>query len=94
MFETLQPYVDKLRICLDYIPLALITILFIAETEIEKHAMNFSCQTAIMVFTVVVFIILITKLKQDRLLAFVIVIFLWLTLVYLKHKYVITAKSI
>ena len=82
MFQILNSYGKHL----EYFPIVLVTLLLITETELEKHALNMSCQVSIMVFTVLVFYLLILKFQKSRIFAFLICCFVWVILVYVKKK--------
>ena len=82
-------FIRKYRSILDYLPMLLVTLLFVAETELEKHAVNTSCQVAITIVTLVVFYVLILKWKNTRIFAFLVAMTIWVILIYVKKQYVI-----
>lgn len=69
----------------EYIPIFLIGILFIAEADIEKHAVLTSYQIAIMIITLTLFYLLLFKFGK-RHIAALLSIGLWIGLVYIKHR--------
>ena len=73
---------------LDYLPLMLLTLLFVAESEIELHALNTSCQIAITIITLAIFYIAIMRFKNTKLLALMFAVVVWIVLVYIKKKYI------
>lgn len=85
MFQLIQNYKEYK----DYIPIMLITLLFIAENEVEKHAINTCCQIAITIITVTVFFLFLIQLRRPKLFAFTIAFFFWVFLVYIKKRYLI-----
>ena len=81
-------YFQKYKNYLDYFPIVLITILFIAETEIEKHALHTSCQIAITIVTLIVFYILVIRYENTRLFSVIVAGIIWAILIYIKKKYI------
>jgi hypothetical protein len=82
---------DYFKICknyLDYLPLVLITVLFVAESELELHALNTSCQIAITVITLVIFYMIVMRFKNTKMVALIIAIIVWITLIYIKKRYI------
>ena len=84
MFELFK----KCKNILDYLPLVLVTVLFVAESELEKHALVTSCQIAITVVTLSIFYILIIRYKNSKFFAVFVSIVLWFILVCIKKKYI------
>lgn len=84
MFELFQKY----KSILDYLPLVLITVLFVAESELELHALNTSCQIAITILTLGIFYILSIRYKNTKFIALLVSLTIWIVLVYIKKKYV------
>lgn len=72
---------------LEYIPIMLITLLFIAEAELETHAANMSCQLCTTVIVVVIFYSICFNFKNAKNIALVIAVILWVLLVYVKKNY-------
>jgi hypothetical protein len=86
MFE----YFRTCKNFLDYLPLVLITLLFVAEAEMEKHALNTSCQMVITIITLVIFYLIVMRFKNTKLIALIIAMVVWIVLIYIKKKYVPT----
>jgi intracellular septation protein A len=84
MFE----YFKTCKNFLDYLPLVLVTILFVAEAEMEKHALHTSCQMVITITTLVIFYLMVMKFKNTKLLSLIVAVIVWITLVYIKKKYI------
>lgn len=72
----------------DYLPLLLITLLFVADAELETKAVNLSCQIVIMITCVSVFFIIALKFRNSKVIAFFIAVAFWLILVHIKNKYI------
>lgn len=84
MFEIFQKY----KSILDYLPLVLVTVLFATESELEKHALNTSCQIATTIITLTIFYILVIQYKNDKIIALLVSLVIWFILIYIKKKYV------
>jgi hypothetical protein len=78
---------NKCKYYLDYFPLILITLFFLTETEIEKHALHTSYQIAITIITLTIFYIVTFRLKNNK-LAFFLALFTWIILTIVKKKYI------
>lgn len=74
---------SKYKSLFEYLPLALVSLLFITEAELEKHAINTSCQIAITIIVLVVFFSIALRFK-NKILAFCISILLWVIMVHIK----------
>jgi len=81
-------FFKKYKTIFDYLPLVLITVLFVAEAEMEKQALHTSCQLAITIVTLAIFYILVIRYKNAKLLAVLVCLIIWFILVYIKKKYV------
>lgn len=75
-----------LRSVMDYIPIILVTLLFISEKELEIHALNMSCQTIISLIAIGIFFITAIKFKKPKVFAFVIAVIFWIMLVCLRKN--------
>lgn len=84
----MKEFIDKHKKILDYLPLMLLTLLFITEAELEKHAVHLSCQMVITIVCMVVFFIIAINIKNSRVLAFTIALFFWVVLIYAKNVYI------
>lgn len=84
MFKLFQKYKN----IFDYLPILLVTMLFVTETELEKHAVNISCQMCITIVTLVIFYILIFRYNNTKTISLIVAIIIWLILVYIKKKYI------
>lgn len=78
----------KYKNILDYLPVVLITLLFVAEAEFEKHAVNTSCQISITIITLAIFYILVIRYKNTKFLALLVSLFIWIILIYIKKIYI------
>jgi len=78
---------NKCKYYLDYFPLILITLFFLTETEIEKHALHTSYQISITIITLTIFYIVTFRLKNNK-LAFFLALFTWVILIIVKKKYI------
>ena len=73
---------------IDYLPLMLITLLFITETELEKRAVHISCQLAITIITLTVFFVIVINIQNSRTSAFIVALTIWITLIYAKQCFI------
>lgn len=83
MYDTIK----NVRNYTEYIPIMLLGILFIAEEEIERHAINISYQMAISAATAVVFFVLFMRFKLGKRTCFLLATLMWLMLIYVKRVY-------
>lgn len=88
MIPFITNFFSRHKHVLEYIPVVLVTLLLVAEVELEKHAVNLSCQLAITIFVLGIFFFFVSTLKSHRIIAFVICIVTWIALVYCKQKYI------
>lgn len=79
---------DKYKSLFEYLPLALVGLLFITEAELEKHALNTSCQIAITIIVLIVFFSIALRFK-NRVIAFCIAIILWVLMVHIKKTIIL-----
>lgn len=80
-------FVKKYRTYTEYLPIVLLGLLFIADTEIEKHAVKMSCQLTITIFTLLIFFIVAIKFPKAKIIAFITAFVLWVMLIYVKRQY-------
>lgn len=71
---------------LDYLPFILIPLIFIADEEMEKHALRTTFQLGIVVLTLIIFFIIFFRFKS-RSLAFIVAVLLWGFLQFQKNKF-------
>jgi hypothetical protein len=74
---------DKYKTLFEYLPLVLVGLLFKTEAELEKHAINTSCQIAITIIVLVVFFSIALRFKS-KVLAFSKSILIWVIMVHIK----------
>lgn len=84
MFELFS----KFKKYTDYLPLILVALFFISENEVEKHALNTSCQISMTIITVAIFYIMVIRYKNTKLVALLATGLIWACMVYIKKKYV------
>jgi len=84
MFNTFKKY----RQYIEFFPIVLIGLLFITEAEMEKSALNMSCQLTITIVTVLMFFLIVMKFPRSKGVAFIVALVLWIVLVYVKKQYV------
>ena len=82
----MKELMNKCKGYLDYLPLMLITLLFIAETELEHHAVHMSCQIAITIITLSIFFIVVINIKDSKVLGFTVALTVWIILIYIKNR--------
>ena len=78
---------NKCKYYLDYFPIILITLFFLTESEIEKHALFTSYQIAITIITLTTFYIVAFRMKSNK-LSFFIALVVWIILIIIKKKYI------
>lgn len=78
---------NKCKYYLEYFPLILITLFFLTETEIEKHALHTSYQLAITIITLSLFYIIAFRMKNNK-MAFFVSLIAWIILTIIKKKYI------
>lgn len=79
----------KLKNYTEYLPILLITLLFITDSEVDKHALSMSCQMVITIICAVIFFLIVIKMRKSKLLAFITAGITWVILVYIKRVYII-----
>jgi hypothetical protein len=81
---------NKFKPLFEFIPMFLITILFISENEIEKHVINTSCQLMISLITILILYLMIRNISNNtyKIFAFVLTGIVWVVLVYVKKNYI------
>ena len=84
---------QKYKSYLDYIPIAIIALLFITETELETHAVNMSCQLCTTIIAVVVFYTICFNFKNAKNIALAVAITIWIVLVYAKNNYILPPRK-
>ena len=70
----------------EYIPIILITLLFISEKELEIHALNISCQTIIGLLALGIFFITAIKFEKPKLFSFFVAVIFWVMLVCIRKN--------
>jgi uncharacterized membrane protein YecN with MAPEG domain len=78
----------------EYIPFILISLIFIAEAEIETHAFKTSCNLCITIISLVVFYAIYFNIKNNnnnskKIIACIISIITWIILVYVRKNHLI-----
>lgn len=73
----------------EFLPIILIGLLFVSEAEMEKNALNMSCQMTITIVTVLIFFLIALKYPKAKMIAFFIALVLWIVLVCIKKRYMI-----
>ena len=71
----------------DYIPITLLGLLFITETDIERHAIHTSCNLCINIISIVCFYCICLHFEQSKIVAFITSIIIWMTLFYIKQNH-------
>lgn len=82
-------FYSKYKNYLEYVPIALITLFFVTEAEIDHKTTSISYQVAITVITALLYYIMVVKYKVHRSIAFLIAATTWVTFVYLKRAFLI-----
>jgi hypothetical protein len=81
MFQNYKKYAD-------YFPIALITLFFIAEAELEAHAVNISCQFCMTIISIVIFYIICFNFTNAKNIAFITAVIIWIILLYVKRNFI------
>jgi hypothetical protein len=77
----------------DYIPIFLISLFFLAEMDMEKHAVNHSFQLITVITVFITFYIIYYK-TNTKLLALAVSAILWIVMVYLKKNVLFTEPKV
>jgi hypothetical protein len=78
------------KVVSDYhIPVIILSLLLISETELEKHGLNMCCQFCITITAVILFYVLVLSFKCSKNTAGCIAIMFCILAVYFKNSYVI-----
>lgn len=77
------------RRCFEYVPLLLVTLLIVAEAELDHQAINISAQIIIMLVTATAFFLIIWSTSCQRWIAAAIAAIVWMSLVYIKQNYIL-----
>lgn len=72
----------------EYLPVVLVGLLFVTDSELEKHAVNTSCQLAITIAVTVTFFSIALKFK-NKIIAFSVAVILWVLMVHMKKMYIV-----
>lgn len=73
----------------EYIPIVLLSLMFVADEQLEHKALSMSCQTCIMVICSIIFFMLLLKFSYSKYTAFIITGVLWVLLIYIKQQYIL-----
>jgi uncharacterized membrane protein YecN with MAPEG domain len=87
MFDNLKALGGKLGKMGNFIPLALISVLFMAENEVGKHAFHSSCNFFINGLVLTIFFLIAVKYNNGKKLGFMIALLIWGILIFLKNCY-------
>jgi chromate transport protein ChrA len=78
-------FYNKCKNYFEYVPVALLALLFVAETEMKNKAASMSCQLGITIITAIIFFVLLMKFKIKKYYAFAAAALIWIALVYAKR---------
>lgn len=78
---------ENIRKLGDYVPMVLVSLLFIAEKELSNHALNVSLQLALTIFIIIVFFTILYQCQSKK-MAIIGSFILWIILVYIKDIYI------
>jgi hypothetical protein len=81
MYNTIKKYTENL-------PIFLIAFLFIAQSELKQHAVRTSFNMIMAISCNVIFYFIFLKYPRSRYLAFMIALFVWFIMVYVKTSYI------
>jgi hypothetical protein len=80
--------IDSIKRNIEYIPIILLSLLFIADKDIEIHALNLSCQTIITIVILGIFFMLVLQFGRGKVTSFLIAAVAWVVLVNMKKTYI------
>lgn len=80
-----RPFFKKCRNYLEYFPLILITLLFVAETEMNNRLISTTWNIALMLIVIIILYLFLIILKVKKAVAFLVCILLWIVLIYVKR---------
>ena len=83
-----SPFILKCKHYLDYFPLFILFLLFVAEDQLEHQALSSSYQMAITAITLTIFYLIVLRLRNAKLIAFVCAMVAWAILIYIKKTHV------
>jgi Ca2+/Na+ antiporter len=78
---------DSLKSKLEYIPIVLLSLLFIADKDAEIHALNVSCQVIITIVILGIFFMLMLQFGRGKIVSFLIAATAWVVLTNAKKSY-------
>jgi hypothetical protein len=79
----------KIKNYIEYIPIFLIVILFVAENECKNHIKNSFCSLISTTIALILTYILLIYMKMNKKVAFIMITLLWIALVYTKKNFII-----
>ncbi len=82
-------YFNKYKSYIDYIPLVLVGLIFLSESDLEKHAFKTGCQICITVACLTIFYICSLNFTNGKVVGLCLAAVLWLILIYLKRSYLL-----
>lgn len=83
MYESFKKY----KAILDYLPLLLVGLFFVAEHELEKHAIHTSCQIMATAVVMIIFYLFMIRFKCSRYVALFLAGIIWIIFIYIKKTY-------
>ena len=78
---------NNIRRYAENLPIFLIALLFIAQSELKRHAVRTSCNLATTLTCNVIFYVIFFKYPNSRYTAFAAALFVWFISVYVKTTY-------
>jgi hypothetical protein len=77
---------------IEYIPVILLAMLFVADSDLDNHAIRLSWQLLITVTMVILFFVLIWQGICTKTVAILVVSIIWIILVYMKRTWCMPVK--
>lgn len=74
---------------IEYIPIYLIVLLFVAEHDCKNHIKFYFCSLISTTISLILMYIFLIYVKMNKKVAFIIITTLWIALVYTKQNYII-----
>jgi hypothetical protein len=81
--------IKNIKQYIEYIPIFLIVLLFIAEHECKNHIKTYFCSLIATIITLIIMYVLLIYVRMNKIAAFIIITLLWIILVYAKRNFII-----
>lgn len=72
----------------EYIPVGLLSLILLSDSDLEKHSLNVCCQFSITITSIVLFYIVVLRYEKSKLTAFLWAMFFCVIAVFLKNRFI------